>query len=116
MGSSIAQRLMSVGHEVGVWNRDSAKTKPLIDAGAKLSASPAELVEGCEIVIVMLLNDAASKAVYRGRHGPSRHDEIERLFGGAAKRCVRRMSGGREHRPSERGQAVRSGRGYQGRC
>ena len=35
MGSAIAQRLMSVGHEVGVWNRNAAKTKPLVDAGAK---------------------------------------------------------------------------------
>src|SRR5258705_4573731 len=69
MGSSIAQRLMSVGHEVGVWNRNSAKTKPLTDAGAKLFASPAELVEGCEVVIVMLLNDTASEAVYRGPNG-----------------------------------------------
>lgn len=69
MGSSIAQRLMSVGHEVGVWNRSSAKTKPLTDAGAKLFASPAELVDGCEAVIVMLLNDAAIEAVYRGPNG-----------------------------------------------
>ena len=69
MGSSIAQRLMSVGHEIGVWNRNSAKTKPLVDAGAKLFASPAELVEGCEVVIVMLLNDAATEAVYRGSNG-----------------------------------------------
>src|SRR5229473_5617354 len=69
MGSSVAQRLMSVGHEVGVWNRNSAKTKPLIDAGAKLFASAAELVEGCEVVIVMLLNDAATEAVYRGPNG-----------------------------------------------
>src|ERR1700730_13453136 len=69
MGSSIAQRLMSVGHEVGVWNRNSAKAKPLIDAGAKLFASPAELVKGCEVVIVMLLNDAATEAVYRGPNG-----------------------------------------------
>jgi 3-hydroxyisobutyrate dehydrogenase len=69
MGSSIAQRLMSVGHEVGVWNRNSAKTKPLIDESAKLFASPAELVEGCEVVIVMLLNDAATEAVYRGPNG-----------------------------------------------
>src|SRR6202022_1368670 len=69
MGSSIAQRLMSVGHEVGVWNRNSAKAKPLIDAVAKLFASPAELVEGCEVVIVMLLNDAATEAVYRGPNG-----------------------------------------------
>jgi 3-hydroxyisobutyrate dehydrogenase len=69
MGSAIAQRLMSVGHEVGVWNRNSVKTKPLIDAGAKLFASPAELVEGCEVVIVMLLNDAATEAIYRGPNG-----------------------------------------------
>src|SRR5450432_3948710 len=68
MGSSIAQRLMSVGHEVGVWNRNPAKTKPLVDAGAKLFASPAELVEGCEVTVVMLLNDAAIEAVY---HAPS---------------------------------------------
>jgi 3-hydroxyisobutyrate dehydrogenase len=69
MGSSIAQRLMSVGHEVAVWNRSLAKTKPLTDAGAKLFASPAELVAGCEVIIVMLLNDAATEAVYREPNG-----------------------------------------------
>jgi 3-hydroxyisobutyrate dehydrogenase len=60
---------MSLGHEVAVWNRTSAKTKPLTDAGAKLFASPAELVAGCEVIIVMLLNDAASEAVYREPNG-----------------------------------------------
>jgi 3-hydroxyisobutyrate dehydrogenase len=69
MGSSIAQRLMAVGHEVGVWNRDSAKTKPLTEAGARLFSSPAELANGCEVVLVMLLNDAATEAVYRGPNG-----------------------------------------------
>ena len=69
MGAAIAQRLIAVGHEVGVWNRDSKKTKPLTDAGAKLYASPAELVEGCEAVIAMLLNDAATEAVYQGSQG-----------------------------------------------
>jgi 3-hydroxyisobutyrate dehydrogenase len=69
MGSSIAQRLMAVGHDVAVWNRDSAKTKSLTDAGARPFASPAELVEHCEIVIVMLLNDAATEAVYREPKG-----------------------------------------------
>jgi 3-hydroxyisobutyrate dehydrogenase len=69
MGSAVAQRLMSIGQEVGVWNRNSAKTRPLTDAGAKLFASPAELVEGCDAVIVMLLNDAATEAIYRGPNG-----------------------------------------------
>jgi 3-hydroxyisobutyrate dehydrogenase len=69
MGSSIAQRLMAVGHEVCVWNRDTAKTKPLTEAGAKLFSSAAELAGGCDAVVVMLLNDAATEAVYRGPNG-----------------------------------------------
>jgi 3-hydroxyisobutyrate dehydrogenase len=69
MGSSIALRLISVGHEVTVWNRNSARTKPLTDAGARPAASPAELVEGCEVIIAMLLNDVATEAVYRGPNG-----------------------------------------------
>ena len=69
MGSSIAQRLMAVGHDVAVWNRDGAKTKPLTDAGARRFASPAELVDDCEAVIVMLLNDAATESVYREPKG-----------------------------------------------
>src|ERR1700730_4035002 len=69
MGSSMAQRLMSVGREIGVWNRNSAKTRPLTEAGAKPFASPADLADGCEVVVVMLLNDAATEAVYRGPNG-----------------------------------------------
>jgi 3-hydroxyisobutyrate dehydrogenase len=69
MGSSIAQRLMAVDHEIGVWNRNSARTRTLVEAGAKLYGSPAELVNGCDAVVVMLLNDAASEAVYRGQNG-----------------------------------------------
>src|SRR5262249_22297149 len=44
-------------------------TKPLVNAGAKTSPTPAALAEGCEAVVVMLLNDAASEAVYRGPNG-----------------------------------------------
>lgn len=69
MGSSIARRLIGLGHEVGVWNRNRAKTKALADAGANQFETPTALVDGCEIVIVMLLNDAASEAVYRGQDG-----------------------------------------------
>lgn len=69
MGASIAERLIAVGHEVGVWNRDAAKTRPLVAAGAKAFASPGALAEACDVTIVMLLNDAATKAVYRGASG-----------------------------------------------
>ena len=113
MGSSIAQRLMSVGHEVGVWNRDAAKTKPLTEAGAKLFASPAELVDGCDAVVVMLLNDAATEAVYRGPNGILKAKLAGKLVidmstvrpdtmisigtAVAARCCIRRMSGRRQH-------------------
>jgi 3-hydroxyisobutyrate dehydrogenase len=69
MGASIALRLMALGHDIAVWNRDVAKTRSLTDAGARQFASPAELAEHCETVIVMLLNDAATEAVYRGAKG-----------------------------------------------
>jgi 3-hydroxyisobutyrate dehydrogenase len=69
MGASIAERLIALGHEVGVWNRDAAKTKPLVEAGANAFASPAALAEGSDVTIVMLLNDAATVAVYRGTNG-----------------------------------------------
>ena len=69
MGGSIAERLIAIGHEVAVWNRDAKKTKPLVDAGANAFASPAALVEGCDVIIVMLLNDAATEAVYRAENG-----------------------------------------------
>ena len=52
MGSAIAQRLMSVGHEVAVWNRNSVKTKPLVDAGAKLDAFADLPIRGQVEVIV----------------------------------------------------------------
>jgi 3-hydroxyisobutyrate dehydrogenase len=69
MGAAIAQRLMDQGHEISVWNRNSAKTQPLVDAGAKALESPASLFKGCDAVVVMLLNDIASEAVYRGPDG-----------------------------------------------
>jgi 3-hydroxyisobutyrate dehydrogenase len=69
MGTAIAYRLMSVGHQLGVWNRDPAKTQPLVEAGAAPFASPAALIDGCDTVIVMLLNDAAIEAVYQGPDG-----------------------------------------------
>ena len=65
----MAQRLLTLGHELSVWNRTNLKTKPLVDAGAKQLKTPAELVAACDTIIVMLLNDAALDAVYNGPNG-----------------------------------------------
>jgi 3-hydroxyisobutyrate dehydrogenase len=69
MGTAVAQRLIALGHEVAVWNRNPAKSRPLTDAGAELLQTPAALVDACETTIVLLLDDTASEAVYRGPNG-----------------------------------------------
>jgi 3-hydroxyisobutyrate dehydrogenase len=79
MGSSIAQRLMATGYDIAVWNRNPAKTKPLVDAGARLFASASALVEGCDVVIVMLLNDAATEAVYHAPDGILKAELADKL-------------------------------------
>jgi 3-hydroxyisobutyrate dehydrogenase len=69
MGSAIAARLMEVGHQVTVWNRNPQKTKALADAGAKVAASPAELASAVEAAITILTDGAAIEAVYNGPSG-----------------------------------------------
>jgi 3-hydroxyisobutyrate dehydrogenase len=69
MGAAIAARLMEVGHQVTVWNRDPSKTKALADAGAKVAATPAELASAVEAAITILTDGAAIDAVYNGPSG-----------------------------------------------
>jgi 3-hydroxyisobutyrate dehydrogenase len=69
MGAAIAARLLEVGHQVTVWNRSAEKTKPLVAAGAKLAASPAELAGAVEAAITILTDGAAIDAVYNGPSG-----------------------------------------------
>src|ERR1700716_4713229 len=69
MGSAIGQRVIAQGHQVTEWNRDAGKAQSLVDAGATRAASPAALVDACDVTIVMLLNDAALSAVYGGENG-----------------------------------------------
>lgn len=44
MGQPMARRLCQAGHAVSVWNRDRSKAERLLDAGARVAASPAEAV------------------------------------------------------------------------
>jgi 3-hydroxyisobutyrate dehydrogenase len=69
MGAAIASRLLEVGHQVTVWNRNAGKTKALADAGAKVAATPAELVSAVEAAITILTDGAAIEAVYNGPSG-----------------------------------------------
>ena len=54
MGAPIAANLAAAGHEVRVWNRTRAKAEPLAAQGAVVADTPAEAVDGAEIVLTML--------------------------------------------------------------
>jgi 3-hydroxyisobutyrate dehydrogenase len=69
MGAAIAAHLVEVGNQVTVWNRTQTKLKPLIDAGAKVAQSPAELANGVEAIVTILTNKDALASVYDGPQG-----------------------------------------------
>jgi 3-hydroxyisobutyrate dehydrogenase len=65
MGAAMARNLLRAGHEVSVWNRDPAKTEPLVTEGARRAANPAEAVEAADVVLTMLYDAAAVEQVMR---------------------------------------------------
>lgn len=69
MGAAMAERLMEEGHAIAVWNRNADRTVPLVEKGASLAATPAELMDKSEIVIGMLFDEAAQKIVYENADG-----------------------------------------------
>lgn len=69
MGSRVAARLASVGHEVTVWNRSPEKAEPLAELGAIVAATPAEATSGAEILITVVADPAALQAVTEGADG-----------------------------------------------
>jgi 3-hydroxyisobutyrate dehydrogenase len=80
MGAAIARRLIEVGHEVVVWNRNQQKTEPLADAGATVAAKPSELAGRVETIITILTDAAAITSVYEGEAGLLKGDVVGKLF------------------------------------
>lgn len=56
MGAPMARNLLDAGFAVSVWDRTPEKAHPLSDSGARLFHSPAETVDGAEVVLTMLPN------------------------------------------------------------
>lgn len=69
MGSRMAHRLLDAGHELVVWNRTREKMSPLTEGGAKAAASPADAASRAEVVITMVSDPAALRAVTEGPDG-----------------------------------------------
>lgn len=69
MGGAMAGRLLAAGHDLAVYNRSPRKLAPLAAAGARPCASPAEAVLNADVVVSMVADDEASRAVWLGPGG-----------------------------------------------
>jgi 3-hydroxyisobutyrate dehydrogenase len=69
MGIGMARRLLGAGYELTVYNRNASKAQPLASEGAKVAASPRDAAKGAGVLIAMLADDNASRAVWLGNNG-----------------------------------------------
>ncbi len=69
MGSQIAERLLEIGYEVFVYNRNKNKARSLIKKGGIWASSSREMGERCKLVILCLTDGAATKEVCLGSDG-----------------------------------------------
>jgi 3-hydroxyisobutyrate dehydrogenase len=69
MGAAIAQRLLSLGHKVTVWNRTTARAAPLASEGASIAANLRDLVTASDVVITILTDAQAIEEMYSGPPG-----------------------------------------------
>jgi 3-hydroxyisobutyrate dehydrogenase len=80
MGAAMAERLIALGHELTVWNRSLEKTKPLAEAGAKVSRTPRDVASASELVITILTDANAIATTYGGDSGLLAGDVKGKLF------------------------------------
>jgi 3-hydroxyisobutyrate dehydrogenase len=69
MGAGMARRLLGAGFRLAVYNRTPEKAATFVAEGAYPAATPLEAVTGAEIIISMVADDEASRAVWRGWRG-----------------------------------------------
>lgn len=67
MGRSMAANLVKAGHEVAVWNRTAAAENGV--EGARRAASPADAVQGAEVVWMCVSDTKAVESVLFGPEG-----------------------------------------------
>ena len=63
MGLPMSKNLVKAGYNITVFNRSKNKAEPLKEFGAKISNTLKDAVDGSDIVITMLTDDAAVDAV-----------------------------------------------------
>jgi 3-hydroxyisobutyrate dehydrogenase-like beta-hydroxyacid dehydrogenase len=69
MGGHMALRLLDAGYSMTVYNRDRSKTRPFAQRGANVVETPREVAAASDVVISMVRDDDALRAVMFGDDG-----------------------------------------------
>lgn len=64
MGGGMAMNTLKARHPITVYNRTRAKAKELLEMGAEWADTPREAAEGADVVISVVADDGASRAVW----------------------------------------------------
>jgi len=69
MGAPMIRHLLRAGHVVRVWNRSREKAQALVADGAHVAATPRELAQHADVVLLCVADAAAVEAVVFGENG-----------------------------------------------
>ncbi|MBF4206607.1 NAD(P)-dependent oxidoreductase [Pseudomonas donghuensis] len=69
MGLPMCRRLLAAGYPLTVWNRSADKCAELVKAGARQVATPAELCQHADVLMLCLADTAVVREVVFGEQG-----------------------------------------------
>lgn len=99
MGRPMAGHLVAAGHELAVWARRPVSAAPLVEAGARVCATPAELAACCEVVISVVTASAdveqlalAPDGLLAGFAPGAIHVDMSTIAPGTARRVAARYA------------------------
>ena len=69
MGAPMSKRLLDQGHELVIFDINSASMNPILEAGAVAAGSPREVADNAEIVFVSVPNNDAVRSAVLGEDG-----------------------------------------------
>src|SRR3954464_5394990 len=76
MGAAMARNIAKAGHGVRAWNRTRAKAERLASDGAYIADTPAEAVQGADVILTMLHDGDAVRQVMREAASALRPDTV----------------------------------------
>jgi len=69
IGRGMSHNLLDAGFEVTVWNRTAGRAEEVVEAGAMLAGSPAEVAEASDIVVTCVSDTPDVEQVLTGHDG-----------------------------------------------